>query len=113
MIRLPPRSTRTDTRFPYTTLFRSVRKGMGAWSSQYPVQVLGADQRDCGQPRRPRLVRGLGGVGKGSMIAAALTSPCLIGSEGRPIPIEPLLVVPSSPDEASRAAGRDNVVKYG
>src|SRR3546814_4080374 len=23
MIRLPPRSTRTDTRFPYTTLFRS------------------------------------------------------------------------------------------
>src|SRR3546814_15014674 len=24
MIRRPPRSTRTDTRFPYTTLFRSV-----------------------------------------------------------------------------------------
>src|SRR3546814_9934629 len=26
MIRRPPRSTRTDTRFPYTTLFRSVIK---------------------------------------------------------------------------------------
>src|SRR3546814_14127952 len=26
MIRLPPRSTRTDTLFPYTTLFRSYRK---------------------------------------------------------------------------------------
>src|SRR3546814_12077990 len=26
MIRLPPRSTRTDTLFPYTTLFRSVKK---------------------------------------------------------------------------------------
>src|SRR3546814_3177257 len=25
MIRLPPRSTRTDTLFPYTTLFRSFR----------------------------------------------------------------------------------------
>src|SRR3546814_14365647 len=25
MIRRPPRSTRTDTRFPYTTLFRSKR----------------------------------------------------------------------------------------
>src|SRR3546814_12919052 len=25
MIRLPPRSTRTDTLFPYTTLFRSTR----------------------------------------------------------------------------------------
>src|SRR3546814_2452344 len=27
MIRRPPRSTRTDTLFPYTTLFRSSRKG--------------------------------------------------------------------------------------
>src|SRR3546814_11893683 len=63
---------------------------MGAWSSQYPVQVLGADQRDCGQPRRPRLVRGLGGIGKGSMIAAALTYPCLIRSDGRTITIEKL-----------------------
>src|SRR3546814_15095833 len=27
MKRLPPRSTRTDTLFPYTTLFRSVRHG--------------------------------------------------------------------------------------
>src|SRR3546814_19610186 len=26
MIRLPPRSTRTDTLFPYTTLFRSARQ---------------------------------------------------------------------------------------
>src|SRR3546814_15612899 len=32
MIRRPPRSTRTDTLFPYTTLFRSVRRrtGLGA-----------------------------------------------------------------------------------
>src|SRR3546814_13742623 len=29
MIRRPPRSTRTDTLFPYTTLFRSVRAGQG------------------------------------------------------------------------------------
>src|SRR3546814_11237620 len=27
MIRRPPRSTRTDTRFPYTTLFRSFDRG--------------------------------------------------------------------------------------
>src|SRR3546814_12500833 len=26
MIRRPPRSTRTDTLFPYTTLFRSIRR---------------------------------------------------------------------------------------
>src|SRR3546814_160700 len=30
MIRRPPRSTRTDTLFPYTTLFRSVRRGATA-----------------------------------------------------------------------------------
>src|SRR3546814_5601528 len=29
MIRRPPRSTRTDTRFPYTTLFRSYIRGIG------------------------------------------------------------------------------------
>src|SRR3546814_4567904 len=29
MIRRPPRSTRTDTRFPYTTLFRSSQKLSG------------------------------------------------------------------------------------
>src|SRR3546814_3928242 len=32
MIRRPPRSTRTDTRFPYTTLFRSAWE-TGAWGS--------------------------------------------------------------------------------
>src|SRR3546814_20828233 len=30
MIRRPPRSTRTDTLFPYTTLFRSVHQATGA-----------------------------------------------------------------------------------
>src|SRR3546814_5694462 len=38
MIRRPPRSTRTDTLFPYTTLVRSVQAA-----------------RDCGDPRRSRL----------------------------------------------------------
>src|SRR3546814_3838274 len=31
MIRRPPRSTRTDTLFPYTTLFRSVRTHSLCW----------------------------------------------------------------------------------
>src|SRR3546814_3217714 len=30
MIRRPPRSTRTDTLFPYTTLFRSLRQALGS-----------------------------------------------------------------------------------
>src|SRR3546814_18467499 len=38
MIRRPPRSTRTDTLCPYTTLFRSVRGGM-VWRSQAVVSA--------------------------------------------------------------------------
>src|SRR3546814_13898443 len=34
MIRRPPRSTRTDTLFPYTTLFRSLRAGGSNYSGQ-------------------------------------------------------------------------------
>src|SRR3546814_7423346 len=36
MIRRPPRSTRTDTLFPYTTLFRSHRSQHAAWCSCRP-----------------------------------------------------------------------------
>src|SRR3546814_6784043 len=36
MIRRPPRSTRTDTLFPYTTLFRSVISGALSLHSQTP-----------------------------------------------------------------------------
>src|SRR3546814_16248051 len=35
MIRRPPRSTRTDTLFPYTTLFRSDLDGTFAWLVPY------------------------------------------------------------------------------
>src|SRR3546814_18845106 len=36
MIRRPPRSTRTDTRFPYTTLFRSLsERPVGLGASQF------------------------------------------------------------------------------
>src|SRR3546814_7599721 len=34
MIRRPPRSTRTDTLFPYTTLFRSIGRGGGREASR-------------------------------------------------------------------------------
>src|SRR3546814_4735615 len=35
MIRRPPRSTRTDTLFPYTTLFRSQTRSAGVWSARF------------------------------------------------------------------------------
>src|SRR3546814_940897 len=37
MIRRPPRSTRTDTLFPYTTLFRSAASGRGCRRGQTAI----------------------------------------------------------------------------
>src|SRR3546814_17903577 len=46
MIRLPPRSTRTDTLFPYTTLFRSLLFAAGfALAMQLPQFVDSYTQR--------------------------------------------------------------------
>src|SRR3546814_19254767 len=38
MIRRPPRSTRTDTLFPYTTLFRSQALSTERWNRLHPDQ---------------------------------------------------------------------------
>src|SRR3546814_15207942 len=53
MIRLPPRSTRSDTLFPYTTLFRSVhiRRG-GSLRGLIRDRGKGKPMRICG-PHRP------------------------------------------------------------
>src|SRR3546814_12658605 len=40
MIRRPPRSTRTDTLFPYTTLFRSVDAARPGTSAFFDTDVL-------------------------------------------------------------------------
>src|SRR3546814_20432211 len=40
MIRRPPRSTRTDTLFPYTTLFRSLLQSAIAEAAAWPVRPL-------------------------------------------------------------------------
>src|SRR3546814_5253077 len=45
MIRRPPRSTRTDTLFPYTTLFRSLPRRPG------PLRGAGGSHAHGGQPR--------------------------------------------------------------
>src|SRR3546814_16757323 len=51
MIRRPPRSTRTDTLFPYTTLFRSVLRveafGRAEGTSQLELRWIGVDGDDA------------------------------------------------------------------
>src|SRR3546814_6660876 len=53
MIRRPPRSTRTDTLFPYTTLFRSPRELDHGRSRQgrSPARPLSAERREQGALR--------------------------------------------------------------
>src|SRR3546814_20361709 len=45
MIRRPPRSTRTDTLFPYTTLFRSLALDRAAEEGLHPLVDLAAQPR--------------------------------------------------------------------
>src|SRR3546814_3417021 len=54
MIRLPPRSTRTDTLFPYTTLFRSAQQQGAAGRRRHPHRL-----RARLHPRRDHRLRGL------------------------------------------------------
>src|SRR3546814_12660931 len=57
MIRRPPRSTRTDTLFPYTTLFRSRAGDRDARSSRCSEAIADLDAvgpRRCEQCRRDR-----------------------------------------------------------
>src|SRR3546814_12279544 len=51
MIRRPPRSTRTDTLFPYTTLFRSVRVlgGLNVSEICRVLQIIAQAFSRCGR----------------------------------------------------------------
>src|SRR3546814_20222624 len=51
MIRRPPRSTRTDTLFPYTTLFRS-RAGHQCGDRRAIARALSVDSVSCGAGQR-------------------------------------------------------------
>src|SRR3546814_8277839 len=60
MIRLPPRSTRTDTLFPYTTLFRSrevLQRHAGKAGDPFsrPARAADAGAARERSPARPRL----------------------------------------------------------
>src|SRR3546814_10209248 len=56
MIRRPPRSTRTDTPFPYTTLFRSARMARDGCILLIHARQEGGDGRvDHDRPRDPVL----------------------------------------------------------
>src|SRR3546814_1092567 len=96
MIRRPPRSTRTDTLFPYTTLFRSRgprvrlpegarrRAGRRLHVDLHLAQAGRGRQRVAGGQRDDRFGRGAGRAPSGQVRAAALAEGCRRAAQGRP-----------------------------
>src|SRR3546814_4975284 len=81
MIRPPPRSTRTDTLFPYTTLFRSARR---AWKSSVTGQAIAEEdathleatflsELESLPPLRPGVREGLTALRKSHSIIFVIT----------------------------------------
>src|SRR3546814_13331540 len=80
MIRRPPRSTRTDTLFPYTTLFRSTtnanrwgnthRDGAARCTGSRPARAAGRSHRAVAGVARPSH-RGIGAHPAGAHAARA------------------------------------------
>src|SRR3546814_4223837 len=54
MIRRPPRSTRTDTLFPYTTLFRSNRRAKHVFPFLRKYSINEKSNRESGETRHGR-----------------------------------------------------------
>src|SRR3546814_4134245 len=75
MIRRPPRSTRTDTLFPYTTLFRSVQPGAALLCVDQPVfHGMGQAHRTVQSDDARRPLERMGGAHAGSQVRRRLRS---------------------------------------
>src|SRR3546814_20071819 len=73
MIRRPPRSTRTDTLFPYTTLFRSQAGATGADDDHVVLvfgDLVGVGHRGSRVARSGRAVQELLVCGTGRLVTA-------------------------------------------
>src|SRR3546814_5485637 len=77
MIRRPPRSTRTDTLFPYTTLFRSD----GGSTSVPPARTATAARPMQSRPTPASLPCGRNGVPMHARAALAILSPVMRSEE--------------------------------
>src|SRR3546814_19239685 len=110
MIRLPPRSTRTDTLFPYTTLFRSAGDVVcSARPSPGPHNV--ADK-----PWFQRFQRGktfsVGGPATGPVSGEAVLTVTLPMNEEAAASPAPTALIITFVKEIGRASCRERVCQY-
>src|SRR3546814_15905831 len=73
MIRRPPRSTRTDTLFPYTTLCRSldIHQATAAEVFGLPLDQVGGDQRRAAKAINFGLIYGMSAFGLARQLGIA------------------------------------------
>src|SRR3546814_11054652 len=111
MIRRPPRSTRTDTLFPYTTLFRSVVESLMASQAQSLVVVTGHDYAAVEAALPPSSGKGRGfTVTHNPAYTSGLASSLRRGLAALPDNIDGVLVCLG--DKIGRASGRERVCQY-
>src|SRR3546814_14491169 len=101
MIRRPPRSTRTDTLFPYTTLFRSVEPGQR--HRQIGDGAMVDDKADIAVGAAERLAHGIALPGQPD---AAVDQ--AIAGAGQAGAVEEAL----QPEQIGRASCRESVWQY-
>src|SRR3546814_564465 len=90
MTRRPPRSTRTDTLFPYTTLFRSLASSFVVAAQQYDCSVSASGAWDC-SPKTPAAALPPRPVHDGSAVSASGEAPA-DSSSGEEVGDKPVLV---------------------
>src|SRR3546814_14259523 len=107
-IRRPPRSTRTDTLFPYTTLFRShVRRGGRRAVPRNPRPVPGPAGDPAHRVDAPGGGGGPGQGGRGGLPRQALGRPEADGDGEQPAGTRA-----SAAREIGRASCRERVCQY-
>src|SRR3546814_16712374 len=119
MIRRPPRSTRTDTLFPYTTLFRSIEFGRTtpAFRSTFGTNVGIGSQGLVMAGTDAQKAAWLPRIARGEIITSfALTEPD-VGSDSGAVPTRAVkdgdVYRLSGTKQIGRASGGERVCQYG
>src|SRR3546814_16514132 len=108
MIRRPPRSTRTDTRFPATTLFRStfgLKRDVVALDAQLPPVSLLVNSSSLGMKGQPPLTLDLSPLPEDAIVYDLVYSPLQTG-------LLKAAEVSGLDIEIGRASCRDRVCQY-
>src|SRR3546814_15560227 len=104
MIRRPPRSTRTDTLFPYTTLFRS------APDQSYQRILVPLDGSRWAESVLPLAARIARAANAEILLAHVVPAPEMI--EARPLEMEDKELRQSLIEQIGRASCRERVCQY-